>query len=234
MIRTEFNLLTAPPSNERPTVAVDFEGTLSNSQLFGGLLRYIRDVQGNKKFVRKFKLTRLHYYPIVKLELPNARKYKSQAMIDVLRSWRDMPREKFQDVVDYNVEKLLLPNLRKSVVAELKAHLDRGMRVVIISGMPEPFLKRVLQTLPGFEAIGTPLEYQDGRFTGELGGPFNVEGVKVDNLQPFLQDGKLAAAYGDTIEDIAMLSLAKDPVAVAPDNRLRKAAEQASWRIIED
>ncbi len=233
-MRTQFDLLTTPPSNDRPTVAVDFEGTLSNSQLFGGLLRYIGEVEGRTKFVRNFKLKRLHYYPIIKLEMQRARHYKSLAFMDALKAWRNVPMEKFQQVINWNVDNLLVPNIRKSVVADLQKHIENGKRVVIISGMPEPFLKRILEKLPGIEAIGTPLKFNNGNFTGELDGPFNVQDVKVKNLQPFLQDGKLASAYGDTIEDIPMLSLATDPVAVDPDGRLRKAAEQANWRIIEE
>lgn len=231
--RTDFALLNTPPSNERPTVAVDFEGTLSNSQLYKGFLIYLQ-THGRSSLARNFLLKRLHYYPIIKLELPAARRVKEQTMRDLLRIWTGVPRETFQSVIDWSVDNILIPNMRKSVLAELNAHVADGKRVVIASGMPEPFLKRVLEGLPGIEAIGTPIIYKDDVFTGEVDGPFNVQKHKVATLKPFLQAGKLAAAYGDTGEDIEMLNIAHDAVAVDPDKKLRTAATKFNWRVIEE
>jgi phosphoserine phosphatase len=73
--------------------------------------------------------------------------------------------------------------------------------------------------------MGTVVEFVDGRFTGEIIGQLNVGQAKVDRLQ---QVGRLVAAYGDTVRDIPMLSLAETAVAVHPDPRLPNSAAGVS------
>lgn len=229
--RTTFDLLTEPPNNHRPTVATDFEGTLSQAQLYKAILDYLKQ-EGRGTLARNFLLKRIHYVPMVKLELPIAQSLKIKTMHDLLAIWRNESRETFQQMINWTVDTALFPNLRQSLMSELNAHVADGKRVIIVSGMPEPFMQRLLEKLDGFEGIGTPLRFDGDIFTGEHIGEYNVQAHKVANLQPFLQDGKLAAAYGDTDSDIAMLSLAHDPVAVAPDKKLLKVAQTNSWRVI--
>jgi phosphoserine phosphatase len=120
------------------------------------------------------------------------------------------------------------------VVDELRAHRAEGRRVVLVSGMIEPLLRIVAQEVGDVDAIGTPLEFVDDVFSGELADPFNVGPRKVAQLRYFATDGKIHSAYGDTVRDIPMLEMAFDPVVVAPDAGLREAAAANNWRIIPE
>jgi phosphoserine phosphatase len=77
--------------------------------------------------------------------------------------------------------------------------------------------------------MGTAITVENGRLTGEIIGQLNVGQAKVARLQ---QVGPLVVAYGDTVRDIPMLSLAETAVAVYPDKLLRETAVQRGWRIL--
>ena len=137
-------------------------------------------------------------------------------------------------MVTWVVEHELWPKRHRKVVGELQEHLREGHRAIIVTGMYEPLLEALLEKLPGMEAIGTPLAFENGHFTGELAAPFNVGSRKRDQLHPFARDGKILAAYGDTAPDIPMLEMGEHPVAVNPDKVLRQVAEARGWRILID
>jgi len=130
------------------------------------------------------------------------------------------------------VEKNLWPGRREVIVDELLAHRAQGRRVIVNTGQFEPILAQLLLKMDGIEGFGTPLAYEDGLFNGEIAGPLNVAERKAEMLQPFLQDGRIFAAYGDTDEDLPMLNLSQTAVAVYPDAGLRLEAERLGWRIV--
>ena len=131
------------------------------------------------------------------------------------------------------VENELWPKRRRDVLAELDQHRQKGRRVIVVTGLFEPYVAALLAKLPGFEAIGTPIIFEDGRLTGELATPFNVGENKVEKLEPFMSGGKIFSAYGDTAADRFMLTVSQHPVAVHPDKTLRQLAQAEGWRILE-
>jgi len=160
--------------------------------------------------------------------------YKNEWMRDLLSLFRGLTVEQFQDMSTWVVENELWPKRRSLVIKELFDHLEAGRRVVIMTGMYEPLLMALLQRLPGMEAIGTPLFFDDGRFTGELSGDFNVGERKRAQLQKFARNGKIFCAYGDTISDVPMLEMGEQAVAVHPDKGLKRLAAARNWRILVD
>jgi len=90
----------------------------------------------------------------------------------------------------------------------------------------------------GASAVATPLEVRDGRATGRLAGPLNVEQAKVERVQVWLKangaDGAgIERMYGDTLGDLAMLEKCRTPVCVCPNPSLREIARQRGWRIFD-
>ncbi len=154
-------------------------------------------------------------------------------MVGLLKLYAGLSHDEMAAAGRYIADKEIWPNRREAVVTELQQYLDDGNRVIFVSGMFEPFLQGVMDKLPGVEGIGTQLIYEDGKFSGEMAGTFNRGTLKANCLQPFLRDGRVLAAFGDTGSDIEMLSLANRPVAVAPDKTLRQKAELQGWTIIE-
>ena len=76
--------------------------------------------------------------------------------------------------------------------------------------------------------------FEDGMVTGKIATPFNIGTRKVETLTPFMREGKILSAYGDTFPDRHMLAASTLPVAVSPDKSLRRMAEDEGWRILQE
>ena len=85
-------------------------------------------------------------------------------------------------------------------------------------------------------AIGTQVEIVDGRYTGEPRGVPSYHAGKVIRLKAWLaaRDGSLDGAffYSDSHNDLPLLELVDNPVAVDPDDRLRAHAIEKGWPVI--
>lgn len=226
------NLLNRPADNSQPVVAVDLEGTLTSGLAWRGMYDYLL-AHGKKKGVKGFYYARLPEYFLRRITGRGLQKFKEAWIHDLLRKFQGFSQEGFQDMAHWAVENELWPKRRQRVLDELTEHQKAGRRIVIVTGLFEPYLAAFLFRLPGFEAIGTPIQYDDGKVTGELVTPFNVGELKTEELEPFLSDGKIFAAYGDTFSDRHMLAISQNPVAVHPDRKLRRLAQEKGWRILD-
>ena len=87
--------------------------------------------------------------------------------------------------------------------------------------------------------IATEPQQKDGEFTGLVHGvPCFREG-KITRLEAWMKHhawtwGSFADTtfYSDSLNDLPLLTLVKNPVAVDPDDTLRSHAQQHGWRII--
>lgn len=229
------NLLLYPADQAADVVAADLEGTLSAGATWTGLRRWL-EANGQKRLFRQFMRQRL--WPILKFRLgliKDARAFKEQWVLDMFRLFAGYSEAEFNEVADFVVEQELWPQRRQAVAAEFLAHRLPGRRLIIVTGVNEPVLARFARKLgEGVEAIGTPLHFEAGVFTGEIVGRLNTGAEKVTQLRPFTRHGRIVAAYGDTAADIPMLEMAQEPVAVFPDAGLQETAVAAGWRIIRE
>jgi phosphoserine phosphatase len=256
-----YSLLRSPPDNGRPTVAVDLEGTLTAGSAWRGMYNYLlahsqgRGVRGfyygrlpeyfarrlTGRDMREFKnrwindLLRLFsgYSEEERLTGRDMREFKNRWINDLLRLFSGYSEEEFQEMATWAVENELWPKRRHDLLAELGRHQQNGRRIIVVTGLYEPYVAALVAKLPGFEAIGTPVIVENGRLTGELATPFNVGEKKVEKLQPFMSGDKIFGAYGDTAADRFMLAISQHPVAVHPDKALRRLAQVEGWRIMD-
>ncbi|MGO3770591.1 MAG: HAD family hydrolase, partial [Vreelandella alkaliphila] len=86
------------------------------------------------------------------------------------------------------------------------------------------------------DLIAVDPEIVDGRYTGRVAGTPSYREGKVTRLkqwlegQEFTMDG--AWFYSDSHNDLPLLEQVEHPVAVDPDDTLRKVAEERQWRIM--
>lgn len=226
------NLLHDKADNTAVVVASDVEGTLSDGEAWRGMRLYLEaNGQGEqfKRFLRQ-RMFKVIQYRLGLLR--NVRDFKEQWVEDLLHLFAGYSPERMLEMGQFVAENVVWANRRQVVVDELLAHKENGRRVILVTGIIEPVLTHVAQKM-GIEAIGTPLKYENDLFTGEMAAPFNTGQHKVDQLRPFLQNGKIQSAYGDTGADIPMLNSCHDPVAVYPDKLLRDTAVANNWRILD-
>jgi phosphoserine phosphatase len=214
-------------------VASDLEGTITAGETWRGMRDYLVE-NGYERPYRRFFLRQVPRLIMFRRGwIRDVPAFKERWILGLLRLFKDFDEAEMAAVAEYVALETLWPTRREAVVAELQAHQANGRSVIIVTGLFEPILQRLAQELGGFDSIGTPLLWENGRFSGEVATPLNVGPRKAAQLQPRLPDGRLFAAYGDTMRDIPMLELADEPVAVHPDTQLREAAQSRGWRILE-
>jgi HAD superfamily hydrolase (TIGR01490 family) len=138
-----------------------------------------------------------------------------------------------RDVFARKTSKALRPEMRK-LIESIKA--DGGEVVLATSSLD--FIVRPLAELLGIDAVlASELEYEDGRCTGRIAGKPLFGHAKRDAVLAYARGRGVALAdcafYSDSIHDLPLLLEVGEPVAVAPDRRLRREAEARGWSILE-
>ena len=218
---------------DKLAVASDLEGTITAGETWRGMRDFLVE-NGRERQYRRFFLRNLPGLFLFRKGWANERAFKERWILGLLRLFKGYDEAEMAAMAEFVALETLWPTRREAVVAELQAHQADGRSVVIVTGLFEPILKRLAQALGGFDTMGTPLLFENGRFTGQTAAPLNVGQHKVARLQPYLQNGRLATAYGDTMRDIPMLELAQEPVVVDPDPQLRQVAIARGWRILAE
>jgi HAD superfamily phosphoserine phosphatase-like hydrolase len=226
-------LLQSLPDNTAETVASDLEGTLSAGVAWEGMRDYLI-AHDREQAYKSFFLRQMPRYALYKLRLVSQAKMKEDWILALLALFTGYEAEQMRAMGQWVVEKELWPARRRTILAELEAHREEGRRVIITSGQFEPILAEVLHKLEGFEGIGTKLHYENGRFSGQISGKLIQGPLKAEVLQPFTRNGRIYAAYGDTDQDIPMLTLSTRATAVHPGPALRRHAQAQGWRIVEE
>ena len=120
----------------------------------------------------------------------------------------------------------------------IEDHKRQGHRIIFSSGSFTPILKKVVEYFAIEGAIATPLEVENGQYTGRIVPPLNMGQGKIERLNQFLEGlGKgidLAKSYfySDSIVDSPVMKLFGNPVAVYPDEFLIEMANSRNWQII--
>ncbi len=224
------SLLHSLPNSAIPTVASDVDGTLTTGQLWKAMRDYLVR-HGRANAFRLFFVRRLPSIVLFRLGLIDSQPFRERWMLGMLALCKGLSEEEFDDMGKWVVEQDLWPNCRPEVINELRQHKQNGCRVVIVTGIFEPILAHLAQKLE-VEAIGTAIEFQNRRCTGKTISGLNVGERKVAQLRPFAQNGFIKTAYGDSWRDIPMLEMSQEPVAVHPDEQLKKTAQERGWRIL--
>lgn len=119
----------------------------------------------------------------------------------------------------------------------LTRHLEAGHQVWIITASPREIGELIGRRLGVTGALGTVADHVDGFYTGALVGDMLhgaakaravAELAEVENL-----DLASCYAYGDSTNDLPILSSVGHPVAINPDLRLRRHAREVGWPVRE-
>lgn len=146
------------------------------------------------------------------------------------------PMEQLQVWHKQFMQTVIEPMILKKGEDLLAQHRQDGYKTVIITAtnrfIAEPIAKRL-----GVDAlIASECEIVDGQYTGKTTGlPCFQEG-KVIRLQNWLKEDMTSLQgsyfYSDSRNDISLLSIVENPVAVDPDPFLKQYAQEHGWSII--
>lgn len=127
------------------------------------------------------------------------------------------------------VEKLIYPEVKEIV----RQHQENGEITVIISNATTYAIQPLAEHLGISQVLGTLLQVKDGRFTGDFIAPLCFGRGKIFWAQKLMQkinsDFAHATFYTDSITDLPLLEMVKNPQIVNPDLKLRSLAKRSGW-----
>ena len=218
-------------------VVSDLEGTLTTGQTWRALGTEAERRIGRARYLA-FMAKRLPAMGLVLAGRAPKRPFQDAWLQGLATCFAGVDVAAFEAMADRAVVAELWPRRREDVVAALRVHLAAGERVLVASGSLQPlvdaFARRLGEvTERTVEALGTPLEVVQGRLTGRLSGPVSAGEEKARRVHAYLGEERLSVAYGDSDADVPLLMLSDAPVAVYPDEVLRKTAQDLGWAVLD-
>lgn len=175
----------------------------------------------NARFYREYHEGRLDISEFLRFSLSPLRENDPD---DLLR-WRE-------DFLRHKIEPIILPAARNLVAW----HRDRGDILLIITATNEFVTTPIAELLGVPNLIATVPAKSCGRYTGEVDGTPAFKEGKVERLQAWLAQARNnltgSTFYSDSHNDIPLLERVDHPVAVDPDEHLRRHALDRGWPVI--
>ncbi|MDR2348048.1 MAG: HAD-IB family hydrolase [Bifidobacteriaceae bacterium] len=150
---------------------------------------------------------------------------------------KDRPVAQMTAVAEQVWDQVLAGRVYPGTKELLDRHLAQGHEVWLISASPTAVVDLVAARVGATGGLGTVVEVRNGYFTGRLvGGLLHGPAKAEAALRLAEQRGiDLAAsyAYGDSANDIPILSLVGHPTGINPDRRLRRHCRREHWPVRE-
>jgi len=136
---------------------------------------------------------------------------------------------------------IIAPNLRREALDLVRSHRERGDLLALVTATND-FVTGPIAAAFGIDTlIAVRLERDaEGRPTGRIAGTPSYRSGKVARVEQWLaQRGKSlgdftrVSVYSDSLNDLALLERATEPVATNPSEGLAALARQRGWRILE-
>lgn len=145
--------------------------------------------------------------------------------IDKLYSWREQ-------FIEEKIKPIILP-----AACELIDRHSQSSNLLVVLTATNQFVTEPIVALFGIDnLLATVPERKYGRFTGDVEGIPCFQDGKVTKLERWLLENNVSFEdswfYSDSHNDLPLLSLVDHPVAVDPDDTLKKHAADAGWSII--
>jgi HAD superfamily hydrolase (TIGR01490 family) len=130
----------------------------------------------------------------------------------------------------------ILPMITPAARALVNLHRAHGDTLVIITATNRFVAAPIAEEFDIPHLIATEPEELNGRYTGKVAGtPCYREG-KVTRLKSWMQEHGQTLQdswfYSDSHNDLPLLTVVDHPVAVNPDDILRRQAEKHGWQIL--
>lgn len=189
-----------------------------------GLLDGATHQARNEQFYEDYKNGSLDIYAFLKFQL--------QPLSQHPKAFLDELHKKYMD-------KVIRPMMTEKAQALVNQHKANGDLCMVITAT-NSFVTKPIATAYGIEhLIGTDPEIVDGQFTGGVSGTPSFQQGKVTRLNEWLAaQGKALADfetsyfYSDSHNDLPLMKLVTNPVAVDADPTLTAYAQDHGWPMI--
>jgi len=153
-----------------------------------------------------------------------------------LKPLTEQPLEKMLTLRETFIEQRIKPLITDKAHALIDKHQQAGDDLLIITAT-NAFVTRPIATLLGFEELIAPEpEFINGQYTGGITGTPSFQQGKVTRLEMWLAEKQIDLAgaffYSDSHNDLPLLNIVDNPIAVDADEILTDTAIRNGWPII--
>ena len=189
-----------------------------------GLVDQKTHESSNKQFYDDYNSGKLDIYEFVEFQF---------------KFFRDNPRILLDKLLKRYIDEIAKPMITKKARDLVSKHRVKGDRLLIITATNSYITKPIGKLFDIDDLIGTDPEEINGEFTGKVKGIPSFKEGKIERLNLWLKQKKLTfndfdqiSFYSDSQNDLPLLRLVSNPIAVNPDIVLEKEATKNNWPII--
>jgi HAD superfamily hydrolase (TIGR01490 family) len=189
-----------------------------------GVLERGRYEAQNQRFYDQYKAGTLEIFKFLDFQLAPLAHY---------------PREQLDRWHEAFMERKIRPIIRAKGRSLLHQHQSHGSLCAIITSTNAFVTGPIARELGIAHLLATEIEEIDGRFTGRARGTPCFREGKIERLNQWLaeqgasvQSFSASWFYSDSLNDLPLLEHVTRPVAVDPDDVLRRTALERGWEVI--
>jgi HAD superfamily hydrolase (TIGR01490 family) len=153
-----------------------------------------------------------------------------------LKPLSEHPKEFLDELHKKYMQKVIRPMMTEKAQALVNKHKAAGDLCIVITAT-NSFVTKPIATAYGIEhLIGSEPEMVNGEYTGGVTGVPTYKEGKVIRLNQWLEergnqfsDYETSYFYSDSLNDLALLELVTNPVAVDADATLKQIAQEKGW-----
>ena len=138
-----------------------------------------------------------------------------------------------KDFVDTKIKPIFLEKAQSCI----NNHKEKEDTVLVITASNTFITKPIIEMYGIDHLLATEPEFISGRFTGKVSGIPCFQSGKIDNLMPWLEKNNESLIgsyfYSDSHNDLPLLELVDNPIAVNSDEILSSAAHKNGWPVLD-
>jgi HAD superfamily hydrolase (TIGR01490 family) len=157
-----------------------------------------------------------------------------------LQPLKSYPREQLDQWHAQFMDQVIRPNIKQSALDLVAKHKGAGELCMVITATNRFITEPIVKEFGIDELIATEPEIINGEFTGKVIGEPSFREGKVNRINQWMQARSqnwnsfdAVTFYSDSINDLPLLELADQPVAVNPDEKLLAVAKSRNWPVLE-
>ncbi|HAP35108.1 MAG TPA: hypothetical protein DCQ28_03885 [Bacteroidetes bacterium] len=152
-----------------------------------------------------------------------------------IQALKGIPKADVLKIGTQNFRKRTFPRIFKDAEKCIAQRALSGRMIVLITSSFAHLIQPLASYLHVEHVLSNALLYDNDRTSGYLQEPFLFGGEKKTQALKFMETHGISpldcSFYTDSYNDLSLLEIVGEPVAVNPDYRLRKIARTRNWKI---
>lgn len=218
--------------NTKQSIAFfDLDGTLINGDSYSTFIKTLNNknivpkdyFKKDSNFLQKFFDGTLDIIEFYRFALAPLKGYSKDDLADILDSY---------------LKEYLKPKIYTHAIDLMKLLKSKGYKIIIVSATFDLLVDPIAyQIFEADEAIGTTVLYDNnGKILGDVSPNISHQAGKVSRLMEVIEKKNYTLensyAFGDSINDLQLLSIATHPFACNPEEKFKQIALDKNWPII--